>query len=138
MVYCCLGLKQDSQSQYLSQLFFFLFKILSHNEFCVVKSSHETEFCLPKINLKQLLLAETFPLQEKKLSLTFHLATNFMNINSSKVVVLLSGSTVRPQVERFYQCVSQNEYNHFVPHSNIEIFIYFLLGGKPKKTSKFK
>ena len=25
------------------------------------------------------------------------------------------------------QCVSQNEYNHFVPHLNIEILFYFLL-----------
>ena len=47
-------------------------------------------------------MVETFSLQEKKPGLTFHLATNFMNINSSKVVVLLSESTVRPQVERFY------------------------------------
>ena len=92
-------------------LIFFL--IESHNEFCFGKRNHETEFCLAKINLKQLLLVETFSLQEKKPGLTFHLATNFMNINSSKVVVLLSGSTVRPQVERFSDPEKQYVYKYW-------------------------
>ena len=33
----------------------------------------------------------------------------------------------------FSQCVSQNEYNHFVPHSNIDISTSFLLISKNQK-----